>query len=132
MSFPDVGNCLLVEWLSPGLLLMLGDHAGVPILVGYVLGLMCVGLGMYHIIAMVLHIHGYLLPCVETKHYGFHLETRLIGSSGIQTHDLSIVGRTRCHLSYRASVVRYFIIGLSDEKEKCIPLQARQVGRYQI
>ena len=35
----------------------------------------------------------------------YSLEARLIGSSGIRTHDLSIVRRTRCHLSYRASVV---------------------------
>ena len=33
-----------------------------------------------------------------------HLEAHLIGSSRIRTHDLSIVRRTGCHLSCRASV----------------------------
>ena len=45
---------------------------------------------------------------VWTQQYVFHLEARLIGSSGIWTHDLSIVSQTRCHLSYRASVLIYW------------------------
>ena len=41
---------------------------------------------------------------VWKQKYIFHLEERLIGSSGIKTHDHTIVRQTRCHLSYHASI----------------------------
>ena len=41
---------------------------------------------------------------VWKQQYIFHLEAYLIGSSGVWTHDLSIMMRTCCHISYHASV----------------------------
>ena len=49
----------------------------------------------------ILHsVFSYLL-LLRNHQYGLRLEPSHIGSSEIQTHDLSIVKQTRCHLSYR-------------------------------
>ena len=47
------------------------------------------------------------------------LKHSLIGSSGIRTHDPTIVGRTRCHLSYRASVTLHYFDANFDFSPKC-------------
>ena len=60
--------------------------------------------------SIVLHHRGYLLPRVETRHYGFHLEAR---SHRIQRRDSNPGppggNRLRCHLSYRALVINRFV-----------------------
>ena len=48
----------------------------------------------------------------DTEKYPVNIEARLIGSSRIQTQDLLIVRRTRCHLSYRALVCTHMIFAL--------------------